>query len=58
VLFPPVYIPLEVDGESYRQMHVDGDYQEIIRKINPWNAIGEMEARLEFRRLEMWRPKE
>jgi predicted acylesterase/phospholipase RssA len=30
VLFPPVYIPLEVDGESYRQMHVDGGAREMV----------------------------
>jgi hypothetical protein len=31
VLFPPVYIPLEVGGESYRQMHVDGGAREMSR---------------------------
>ena len=41
----------------WTQPEVD-DYREIIRKINPWNVIGEMEARPELRRLEMWRPKE
>jgi len=47
-----------VKGEAWwTQPEVD-DYQEIIRKINPWNVIGEMEARPELRRLEMWRPKE
>jgi len=30
VLFPPVYIPVEVDGESYRQMHVDGGAREMV----------------------------
>jgi predicted acylesterase/phospholipase RssA len=30
VLFPPVYIPVEVGGESYRQMHVDGGAREMI----------------------------
>lgn len=30
VLFPPVYIPLEVGGKSYRQMHVDGGAREMI----------------------------
>jgi predicted acylesterase/phospholipase RssA len=30
VLFPPVYIPLEVGGESYRQMHVDGGAREMV----------------------------
>ena len=47
-----------VKGQAWWTQPAVDDYQEIIRKINPWNAIGEMEARPEFRRLEMWRPKE
>ena len=34
------------------------NYQELIKKINPAEVIGEMEARPKLRRLEMWRPKE
>ena len=45
-------------GEAWWTQPAVDDYQELIRKLNPWNAIGEMEARPEFRRLEMWRPKE
>jgi predicted acylesterase/phospholipase RssA len=30
VAFPPVYIPVEVGGESYRQMHVDGGVREMV----------------------------
>ncbi|MCG6980313.1 MAG: patatin-like phospholipase family protein, partial [Deltaproteobacteria bacterium] len=30
VVFPPVYIPVEVGGETYRQMHVDGGAREMI----------------------------
>jgi predicted acylesterase/phospholipase RssA len=30
VLFPPVYIPVEVEGESYRQMHVDGGARDMV----------------------------
>jgi len=44
-----------VKGEAWwTQPEVD-NYHELIRKINPWNAIGEMEARPEYRRLKMWR---
>jgi hypothetical protein len=45
-------------GEAWWIQPAVDDYREIIRKINPWNVIGEMEARPELRRLEMWRPKE
>jgi predicted patatin/cPLA2 family phospholipase len=47
-----------VKGETWWTQPAVDDYREIIRKINPWNVIGEMEARPELRRLEMWRPKE
>jgi len=47
-----------VKGEAWWTQPAVDDYQELIRKINPWNVIGEMEARPELRRLEMWRPKE
>jgi len=47
-----------INGQAWWTQPAVDDYQEIIRKINPWNAIGEMEARPEYRRLEMWRPKE
>jgi len=30
VLFPPVYIPVEEGGETYRQMHVDGGAREMV----------------------------
>ncbi len=47
-----------VKGEAWWTQPAVNDYQELIRKIDPWNVIGEMEARPELRRLEMWRPKE
>jgi hypothetical protein len=47
-----------VKGEVWWTQPAVDDYQELIRKIDPWNVIGEMEARPELRRLEMWRPKE
>jgi predicted patatin/cPLA2 family phospholipase len=47
-----------ISGQAWWTQPEVKDYQEIIRKLNPWNVIGEMEARPELRRLEMWRPKE
>ena len=47
-----------VKGETWWTQPAVDDYREIIRKINPWDVIGEIEARPELRRLEMWRPKE
>ena len=45
-------------GQAWWTQPAVSDYRELIRKLNPWNVIGEMEARPQFRRLEMWRPKE
>jgi predicted acylesterase/phospholipase RssA len=47
-----------IRGEAWWTQPAVKDYQELIRKISPWNVIGEIEARPELRRLEMWRPKE
>jgi predicted acylesterase/phospholipase RssA len=47
-----------VKGEAWWTQPAVNDYQELIRKINPWNVMGEIEARPELHRLEMWRPKE
>jgi len=47
-----------VKGEAWWTQPAVNDYQELIRKIDPWDVIGEIEARPELRRLEMWRPKE
>lgn len=47
-----------VNGQVWWTQPAVDDYQELIKKINPANVIGEMEARPELRRLEMWRPKE
>ena len=47
-----------INGKAWWTQPAVNDYQEIIRKINPWNVIGEIEARPELHRLEMWRPKE
>ncbi|MGD8255885.1 MAG: patatin-like phospholipase family protein [Syntrophobacterales bacterium] len=47
-----------VNGEAWWTQPAVENYQELIRRINPAEVIGEMEARPELRRLEMWRPKE
>jgi predicted acylesterase/phospholipase RssA len=47
-----------VNGEAWWTQPAVENYQELIRRISPAEVIGEMEARPELRRLEMWRPKE
>ena len=47
-----------VNGQAWWTQPAVENYQELIRRINPAEVIGEMEARPELRRLEMWRPKE
>lgn len=47
-----------VKGQAWWTQPAVENYQELIRRINPAEVIGEMEARPELRRLEMWRPKE
>jgi hypothetical protein len=47
-----------VNGQAWWTQPAVENYQELIEKISPGEAIEEMEARPEFRRLEMWRPKE
>jgi hypothetical protein len=47
-----------VNGQVWWTQPAVENYQELIRRINPAEVIGEMEARPEFRRIEMWRPKE
>ena len=47
-----------INGQAWwTQPEVD-DYQELIRKLNPWNVIGEMEVKPDFHRLEMGRHQE
>jgi len=47
-----------VNGQTWWTQPAVKNYQELIKKLNPWEVIGEMEARPEFRRIEMWRPAE
>jgi predicted acylesterase/phospholipase RssA len=47
-----------VNGQAWWTQPAVENYQELIRRINPAEVIGEMEARPELRRIEMWRPKE
>jgi hypothetical protein len=47
-----------INGQVWWTQPAVENYQELIEKINPAEAIEEMEARPELRRLEMWRPKE
>jgi hypothetical protein len=47
-----------VNGQAWWTQPAVENYQELIKKLNPSEVIGEMEARPEFRRIEMWRHKE
>jgi hypothetical protein len=47
-----------VNGQVWWTQPAVENYQELIERVDPAEAIEEMEARPGLRRLEMWRPKE